>query len=498
MGSKKIRRIMPLLLLLAFLLTACRGAGQKDGLPETAAEFDRSDITIGLVKGFVFDDAVSTHLPKAQIRYFDDRESAFKALTAGEVDAVADDEASLRARMRSTELFRLAEGYLEPSDYGFVFPKDERGEKYRQEFNEYLAGERDSGRLAQLDEKWFGDATDNKTSRSAEELSGENGTVTMAFHDGNIPFEYMSAGRPVGYEIDLAIGFCEKYGYGLELRRMPFTELMSEVAEGAYDAGCGSVTETEKRKEDLLFSDPVYSGGISLLVLSGPVKEQGKGGPFAGAVRKIRGALLDEGRFFLFLKGILTTFAIAAAAVVIGTPFGFILYINRLRGGFIARGITGALVSVLHGVPPILLIMAVYYLYYRDLYFGAVLASVIGFSLCFSEEVCSIIRKHASLQEDGELERDYRLVYIDSGPFFEELFRGSGEFIKADYIEKVTALIKATSVTGLIMVRDITKTADVIRMESLETMVPILAAAAAYFLLTAGSCRLLRKILRVR
>lgn len=68
--------------------------------------------------------SVSANLPDAEIKHFDSRENAYKALLTGSIDGLADDEPIIRARMRSMTEISLIDGYVEPSDYAFVFPYD--------------------------------------------------------------------------------------------------------------------------------------------------------------------------------------------------------------------------------------------------------------------------------------------------------------------------------------------------------------------------------------
>lgn len=55
------------------------------------------------------------------------------------------------------------------------------------------------------------------------------------------PFQYVNEGKIVGYEIDLAIRFCEKYGYKLELKNMSLDSILPAIQSGKYDFGCSAM-----------------------------------------------------------------------------------------------------------------------------------------------------------------------------------------------------------------------------------------------------------------
>ena len=66
---------------------------------------------------------------------------------------------------------------------------------------------------------------------------------------------------------DIAVHFCEAYGYGLEIRDMSFDAVLPAVQTGKCDFGGAGISITEERKESVLFSEPNFTGGTVLTVL---------------------------------------------------------------------------------------------------------------------------------------------------------------------------------------------------------------------------------------
>ncbi|MCR5104908.1 MAG: transporter substrate-binding domain-containing protein [Eubacterium sp.] len=509
-------------------------------------ELNNSDVTIGVVEGFIFGDQVKQHLPNAKISYYETREAAFKALSLGSIDAVVDDDAIIRAMMRSTDQFQMMDEYLEDSYYSFIFSKNEDGYALSQRFSEYITKLRFDGTLAELDSKWFGDRTDNKTSEAlpiaaeaaisftndAEAAENTNASdvtedsnnkkiLRLALDDdGSIPFAYMSAGKPVGYEIDILVDFCKEYGYEVSIDMTDFANMQTGVSNGTYDLGCGGITITDERKKSLNFCSPVYRGGVAVCVLNkktarvnnvskdeatnpdadSEVKSQDTLGQrdstevinnnnlqresrIANLKRHFRKAFIEDRRYMLFTNGIAVTLIISLFAVLFGSPFGFLLYKGAKRGTLFIKFICKAILWITQGVPSIVLIMILYYAFYRDLFIGGIIASITGFTFAFAEMSYRNIDKNSRRVEEGKIAEDYRLEYFDDKEFINRLLRACGNDLLEDFRDNLVTVIKASAVVGYVAVQDMVKTFDKIRMESLETVLPLLATTIIYIII---------------
>ena len=481
--SKKIRYII-LMLIMAInisMLTGCGAEEKKTVKIESVQDFNDKKLTIGVISGYIFGEEVETYLPEAKTKVYYSREEAYKGLQIGEVDGVADDEPAIRARMRSDDSVSMADGYVDSSEYSFLFQKNEWGETLSKQFSEYIAKLKESGELAQLDEKWFGKNTENKVSEDYSTLPDTNGTLNITYEGADVPFAYTSRDKPVGYEIDIAIGFCKEYGYGLNIVKREFQDTLEGIKSGEYDAGCGAITITEARKKDYCFGAADYEGGIGICIRSvnNSALEDKSKNEFERSVKK---TFLDHDRYKLFLKGILLTLLITICSVLGGTILGVIFYILSKRGNGVVRLIIRMITGFIHLVPAVMLVMLIYYSFYSRLTTGGIIAAISAFTLVFSDDVYRVILKNAKARKNDELQEQYRLEYIDTKEFFDVLFKRKYAVID-DYKEKIITLIKMTAVVGYVSVQDMTRVFDVVRRESLETMTPLIATTALYFLL---------------
>jgi polar amino acid transport system substrate-binding protein len=82
------------------------------------------------------------------------------------------------------------------------------------------------------------------------------------------PFEYVDEQTKeiIGFDIDLFKAIAEEEGLKLEFINVGFDPLLAGMASGQYDAAISSITITESRKQDMLFSDPYFEAGQMVVV----------------------------------------------------------------------------------------------------------------------------------------------------------------------------------------------------------------------------------------
>ena len=264
-----------LLLAVIILITPLAGCGSTvdaEAAPVAAAAAaqigsleELSGKKVGVMTGSVNEANAMQYIPDCRLEYFNTVPDMATALSSGRVDAFVEDESTQRFILREytnlTILTRLCD-----CSYASVFPKSADGEALCRQMNEFLAGIRDDGTLAEIDRLWFeGDAAEQVVDFSG--LTGENGTLTMATCTGvGEPFAYIKDGQFAGYDVDIAARFCREYGYDLEIQDFVFAGLLAAVSAGKCDFGASGITETEERAESVLFSDTTYLSGSVVVV----------------------------------------------------------------------------------------------------------------------------------------------------------------------------------------------------------------------------------------
>ena len=92
------------------------------------------------------------------------------------------------------------------------------------------------------------------------------GKLTVATSPDFAPFESLENNEVVGIEVDIMKKVCEKLGVELEIVQMDFDSVLVGVQSAKYDCGMSGITVTEKRKNNMLFTDTYYNAAQVIVV----------------------------------------------------------------------------------------------------------------------------------------------------------------------------------------------------------------------------------------
>lgn len=97
----------------------------------------------------------------------------------------------------------------------------------------------------------------------------DKGIITIGLSDRYPPFEYRNEKNELmGFDIDLANAIGEKINTKVEIVNIPFKGIVQGLKSNKFDAILSGFSITEKRKEEVLFSDSYLNGGQYVLVNS--------------------------------------------------------------------------------------------------------------------------------------------------------------------------------------------------------------------------------------
>lgn len=95
------------------------------------------------------------------------------------------------------------------------------------------------------------------------------GELVIATSPDFPPFEELVNGEVVGIEIDILKLICEELDVELKIEQMDFDAVLNGVQAGKYDAGVSGITANEKRKKNMLFTDPYCLAAQAIVVVEG-------------------------------------------------------------------------------------------------------------------------------------------------------------------------------------------------------------------------------------
>ncbi|TFH35054.1 MAG: transporter substrate-binding domain-containing protein, partial [Dehalococcoidia bacterium] len=98
--------------------------------------------------------------------------------------------------------------------------------------------------------------------------SSNSGKLTVATDATWPPFEYVNTDtREIeGFDIDVMKAIAEKADLDIEIVNVGWDPLLAGMAQGTYDLAISSITITDDRKKDMLFSDPYFAAGQMVVV----------------------------------------------------------------------------------------------------------------------------------------------------------------------------------------------------------------------------------------
>ena len=391
---------------------------KQDGADTVLTVADVKDMRLGVMTGSIFDQIANEKVPGNTVEYLNTMSDMPTALKAGKIDAYLSDEPVYRSISRNYPEEYVIE-QLTFEEYAFLFPKNsEKHTKLCGELNEFLAESWNDGTIDGLIDKWINGDYEN-ASIDFDALTGENGTLKMAIcTEIGAPFTFVQNGEYAGYDIDVAVLFCQKYGYALEISDYSIGGFLSATTTGNADFAAGCVSITDERKESMLFSDPDYHGGI-VLVGAHSVDTDEVGADFiSGIVESFNKTFIREDRWKLFLGGIGVTLLITALSVVFGTIFGFLIFLVYRKNFKPFNALIDVIKDILEKTPVVVILMILYYIVFGKNDLSGVTVSVIGFSVMFGFSLVGTLKVGVLAVDNGQREAALALGFNDLGSFF--------------------------------------------------------------------------------
>lgn len=99
----------------------------------------------------------------------------------------------------------------------------------------------------------------------------EDGPLVLAFMPEVPPYTYLDpeTGEPAGIDVDIVRAAATKLGRNLEIRTLPFSEILPSVKDGEADFAAAAITILDGRRKNVDFSIPYAEEGCVFLYRTG-------------------------------------------------------------------------------------------------------------------------------------------------------------------------------------------------------------------------------------
>lgn len=205
---------------------------------------------------------------------------------------------------------------------------------------------------------------------------------------------------------------------------------------------------------------------------------------------------VDDDRYLYLLNGFVKTIQISAGAVILGILIGFLVAVIRSAadqtGKFkIANLICKLYLTVIRGTPVVVQLLIIYFVIFGSVDINKVVIAIIAFGLNSGAYVAEIIRSGIMSIDRGQLEagRSLGLSYAKTMVLIilPQAFKNVLPALGNEFI----VLLKETSISGYIALEDLTKGGDIIRGQTYNAFVPLMAVAIIYLVVVIFLSKLL-------
>lgn len=197
---------------------------------------------------------------------------------------------------------------------------------------------------------------------------------------------------------------------------------------------------------------------------------------------------IKDDRWHYITRGLGMTMKITVMAVLLGIVIGFAVAIIRST-----HDKTGKLklpnllcriyLTVIRGTPVVVQLLIIYFVVFASVDVEKLFVAVVAFGINSGAYVAEIVRSGIMSIDKGQMEAGRSLgfnyaqtmLYIIIPQAFKNVLPALGN--------ELIVLLKETSVSGYIAMEDLTKGGDIIRSQTYDAMMPLLAVAVIYLVI---------------
>jgi polar amino acid transport system substrate-binding protein len=206
--------------------------------------------------------------------------------------------------------------------------------------------------------------------------------------------------------------------------------------------------------------------------------------------------LVKEDRYLLIWKGLQTTVLISILATIFGTALGALVCYMRMSPHRWLSVPAGIYISLLRGLPVLVLLMLIFYVVFASIDISPVLVAVIAFGMNFAAYVSEMFRTGIEGVDRGQSEAGIAMGFTPTSTFLHIVMPQALLRILPVYKGEFISLVKMTSIVGYIAVEDLTKASDLIRSRTFDAFFPLVLVAILYFLVSWILMQLLEELER--
>ena len=197
--------------------------------------------------------------------------------------------------------------------------------------------------------------------------------------------------------------------------------------------------------------------------------------------------LIKDNRYQYIVKGLGNTLTITVFAVVLGIVLGFLIAMIRTshdrNGGLTAlNAVCKVYLTIMRGTPVMIQLLIIYYVILASVN-NKILVAAVAFGLNSAAYVAEIVRSGIMAVDMGQFEAGRSLGLTYNQTMQSIILPQAVKNILPALLNEFISLLKETSISGYIGLMDLTKGGDIIRSNTYEAFLPLIAVAMIYLVL---------------
>lgn len=483
--TKKKTSIIAFMLLLIVVITgisACSNDNSKAG-KEVKNAGDLPGAKIGVQLGTTGDIYVSDYENDGsgtKVERYNKGADAIQALKLGKIDCVVIDEQPALEFVKQNTGLKILDDEFTKEDYALCIGKD--NPELLENVNTAIEKLKSDGTIDSIINNYIGsDSQIGKTPYEKKDVERKNGTLKIGTNAEFPPYEYYEDNQITGIDIDIMQAVCDELGMDMQVEDMAFDSIIAAITSGKVDVGASGFTVTEDRKKNINFTDSYITTKQDIIVKDGSSSSK------IGLKEKLYDNFVKDSRYMYIVKGLGNTVVITLFAVMLGIILGFLIAVVRTshdrNGGLtILNGLCQAYLTIIRGTPVMIQLLIIYYVILASVT-NKILVAAIAFGLNSAAYVAEIVRSGIMSVEIGQFEAGRSLGLNYKQTMTSIILPQAVKNILPALLNEVISLLKETSISGYIGLMDLTKGGDIIRSNTYEAFLPLIAVAIIYLVI---------------
>lgn len=264
MRVKKILCLLLTVIMLSACFVGCNGQTNNENKEFVAFE-DFENAKLGVLTGSEFDRQTQELFPNAEKLQFANVADLILSLETDKIDGFLLDSTYYSAIAWERQGYKaISSDKTSPVNFAVMLSESTMAKKIKGELDDFITEMKSNGSIDVLAEKWFSGISPTEV-EDAGTLSGENGTITVAISNSDMPLSWVSENTAKGFDVELMIAFAREYGYKIDFDAVDFDAKLGGIVSNKYDAAIGGITVTDERKEATNFSVPYYESPVVMV-----------------------------------------------------------------------------------------------------------------------------------------------------------------------------------------------------------------------------------------